>query len=52
MRRIYDGKLSKQFGTGENHAEWTWEGRLTFVVAVTPENDRYCSIFQSLGERL
>jgi hypothetical protein len=51
MRRIYDGKLSKQFGTAENMSERTWEGRLTFVVAVTPAIDGYYSVFQTLGER-
>jgi len=51
MRRIYDGKLSKEFGTDAKQEERTWEGRLTFVVAVTPEIDRAYSIFQTLGER-
>jgi hypothetical protein len=51
LRRIYDGKLAKQFGTAEDPKQHMWEGRLTCVVAVTPEIDRYYSIFQSLGER-
>lgn len=51
MRRIYDGKLSKEFGTAENLAQRTWEGRLTFLVAVTPAIDGYYSVFQTLGER-
>lgn len=51
MRRIYDGKLRKEFGTSENLDKRTWEGRITFVVAVTPEIDRHYSIFSTLGER-
>ena len=51
MRRIYDGKLSKQFGTAEDPKQHVWGGRITCVVAVTPEIDRYYSIFQTLGER-
>jgi hypothetical protein len=51
MRRIYDGKLRKEFGTGDNLAEREWSGRITFVVAVTGEIDRHYSIFQTLGER-
>ena len=49
MRRIYDGRLRKEFGTSEGVREW--EGRITFVVAATPDVDRHYSIFQSLGER-
>lgn len=51
MRRIYDGTLSKEFGTPGEAAEREWHGRITFVVAVTPEIDRNYSVFQSLGER-
>ena len=49
MRRIFDGRLRKEFGTSEEARQW--EGRITFIVAVTPDVDRHYSIFQSLGER-
>jgi hypothetical protein len=51
MRRIYDGHLSKEFGTGDNIPKRVWKGRITFVVAVTPAIDGYYSVFQTLGER-
>jgi len=51
MRRIYDGHLRKEFGTGENLTDREWRGRLTFVVAATPDIDRSYSVFQILGER-
>ena len=49
MRRIFDGRLRKEFGTSDEVREW--EGRITFVVAATPDVDGHYSIFQSLGER-
>lgn len=51
MRRIYDGKLTREFGTTERPAERVWKGRLTFAAAATPAIDGYFSVFQSLGER-
>lgn len=51
MRRIFDGKYSKEFGTDAPENERTWEGRITFAVGVTQEIDRHYSIFQTLGER-
>jgi hypothetical protein len=51
MRRIYDGQLRKEFGTGEDNEPREWKGRITFVVAVTPAIDGYYSVFQTLGER-
>jgi hypothetical protein len=48
MRRIYDGELRKEFGTGSSVA---WKGRITFIAAVTEEIDRYYGFNQSLGER-
>jgi hypothetical protein len=51
MRRIYDGQLRKEFGTSESDADREWKGRLTIIVAVTPEIDKYSAVFQSLGER-
>ena len=49
LRRIYDGQLRKEFGTSEEAPEW--RGRLTVLVAATPEVDRHYAIFQTLGER-
>jgi hypothetical protein len=51
MRRIYDGSLHKEFGTAATRKSREWKGRITFIVAATPDVDRYYSIFQSLGER-
>lgn len=51
MRRIYDGELSKEYGTASNIAHRTWKGKITFLVAITPAIDGHYSIFQSLGER-
>jgi hypothetical protein len=51
MRRIYDGQLSKEFGTSQNLKQRDWRGRITFVVAVTPAIDGCYSVFQTLGER-
>ena len=51
MRRIYDGSLRKEFGTAANRQARAWEGRITFLVAATPDVDGAYSIFQSLGER-
>ncbi len=49
LRRIFDGNLRKEYGTTEKLREWV--GRLTVVVATTPEVDRVYTIFQTLGER-
>jgi hypothetical protein len=51
MRRIYDGRLCKEFGTAAPAKDRTREGRITLLVAATPAIDRYYSIFQTLGER-
>lgn len=49
LRRVYDGRLRKEFGIDGLNTEWS--GRLTVAVAVTPEVDRYTSVFGALGER-
>jgi hypothetical protein len=49
LRKIYDGMLTKEFGTSAKGE--AWEGRITVVVGTTPEIDRYRSVNQSLGER-
>lgn len=51
MRRIYDGELTKQFGTSIDLGSRTWKGRITFAVAATSEVDKHYSIFSALGER-
>jgi len=51
LRRIYDGRFTREFGTDENPEERTWEGRLTLLAGATPQVDNYHSVFQSLGER-
>jgi hypothetical protein len=49
LRRVYDGRLRKEFGIEGLNTEWS--GRLTVGVAVTPEVDRHTAVFGSLGER-
>jgi hypothetical protein len=51
LRRIYDGDYSREFGTEENLADRTWEGRLTFLAGATPDIDAHYKIFQLMGER-
>ena len=51
MRRIYDGRLRSEYGTAENLEDREWRGRITFIVAATPDVDRHYSMFQTLGER-
>lgn len=51
MRRIFDGHLRREFGTAHNLPDREWRGRITFLVAATPEVDRHYTIFQTLGER-
>lgn len=49
LRKIFDGKFSKEFGTAEKVE--LWEGRITVVVGTTPEIDRQRAATQALGER-
>jgi hypothetical protein len=51
LRRIFDGRFTRQFGTDENTEERTWEGRLTLLAGGTPGVDSYHNVFQSLSER-
>lgn len=51
LRKIYDGELAKEYGTGENLEEHKWRGRISIFVGVTPAVDRYTAVFQSLGDR-
>jgi hypothetical protein len=45
LRRIYDGELSKQFGTSDVVAPW--KGHITFVAAVTPAIDQHYGSIQT-----
>jgi hypothetical protein len=49
LRRIYDGKYSREVGTSEGPPPW--EGRITLVAAVTPAIDGYHGFFQTLAAR-
>jgi hypothetical protein len=49
LRKIFDGKFSKEFGTAEKVEAWS--GRITVVVGTTPEIDRTRAATQALGER-
>ncbi len=48
LREIYDGFISKEFGTGERKS---WSGKLGFIAGCTPVIDNYNSLYQTLGER-
>ena len=48
LRDIYDGYISKEFGTGERKE---WKGRITLIAGVTQDIDSHYSVFQTLGER-
>lgn len=49
LRRLCDGDLRREFGIADLPSKWS--GRLTVAAAVTPEVDRYTSVFGALGER-
>lgn len=49
LRKIFDGRLSKEFGTSEEVPGW--DGRITLVAAVTPKIDTFGTVIQSLGDR-
>jgi hypothetical protein len=51
LRRIYDGRFHREFGSDENLEEREWKGRLTFLAGVTPEVDRHHKVFAALGDR-
>jgi hypothetical protein len=51
LRRLYDGRLRREFGIDHGAGVTEWAGRLTICAAVTPEVDRYTSVFGALGER-
>src|SRR3990167_254284 len=48
LREVYDGRYSKEFGTGK---KVDWVGRLTLIAGVTPIIDTQSAIFQVMGER-
>lgn len=49
LRRIYDGRLKKEFGTSD--VVPAWQGRITLIAGVTPDIDKHYSAIQSLGDR-
>jgi hypothetical protein len=51
LRRVYDGRLRREFGIDHAANVTEWSGRLTVGAAVTPVVDRYTSVFGALGER-
>lgn len=51
LRRIYEGMLHKEYGTGQDMKVREWRGRITFMAAGTADVDRHYSVFASLGER-
>lgn len=48
LREIYDGRFSKEFGTGESIQ---WEGKLGLIAGVTPVIDRHHVALAQLGDR-
>lgn len=48
MRQMYDGEVSKNFGTG-HHEEW--KGKATMLACTTPEIERRFRLWDSLGAR-
>lgn len=48
LREIYDGRYTKNFGTGKRVE---WEGKLGFIAGVTTIVDTHLSLYQTMGER-
>jgi hypothetical protein len=48
LRRVYDGRLDRSCGAAD---KMTWEGKVTMVVAGTPEVERAWALMRDLGER-
>jgi hypothetical protein len=48
LREIYDGHLSKGYGTGD---VVEWYGKMGLIAAVTPEIERHTAVNMDLGER-
>ena len=48
FREIYDGKMSKEFGTGETKS---WKGKISFLAGVTTEIHLARELYSSMGER-
>src|ERR1039457_6283899 len=51
FRRLYDGHIRKEFGSGSSVTSREWNGRATLITAGTSDVDRHYSVFASLGER-
>ena len=48
LREVYDGRISKAWGTGKVE---TWEGRLGFLAGVTPVIEKHHQVMSVLGPR-
>jgi hypothetical protein len=48
-RRIYDGRINREYGTNEGDTEWT--GHITFLAACTNNIERFQQQMKGLGER-
>lgn len=48
LREVYDGRVSKSFGTGKTYI---WEGKMGLLAGCTPTIDRHWAVLSSLGER-
>jgi hypothetical protein len=48
LREIYDGRFTKEFGTGESI---DWSGKLGLIAGVTPVIDRHHAALSQLGDR-
>jgi len=48
LREVYDGKLSKSYGTGDSV---NWTGHVGFLGACTPVYDRKHGVISQMGER-
>ena len=48
IRELYDGAFSKHTGRGDEHI---WQGKITFIAAVTPAIERQWALLRELGER-
>lgn len=49
MRRIYDGKINREYGTADGDTEW--EGHVTFLAACTNNIERFQMQMKGLGDR-
>lgn len=48
MREVYDGKISKVWGTGKSES---WQGKCTMLIGATRQVEKAWSLMRDLGER-